>query len=34
MIKVVVQSIPAYLMSVFKLSVGMCKDMEATIQKF
>ena len=34
MIKVVVQSIPVYLMSVFKLSVGLCKDIEAMIQKF
>ena len=34
MIKVVVQSIPTYSMSVFKLLVGLCKDLEAMIQKF
>ena len=34
MIKVVVQSIPVYSMSVFKLPVGLCKDMEAMIRKF
>ena len=34
MIKAVVQSILAYSMSVFKLSVGLCKDLEATIRKF
>ena len=34
MIKVVVQSIPTYSMSVFKLPVGLCKDLEAMIRKF
>lgn len=34
MIKAVVQSIPAYSMSVFKLLVGLCKDIEAIIWKF
>ena len=34
MIKVVVQSIPTYSMSVFKLLVGLCKDLEAMIRKF
>ncbi|XP_030958481.1 uncharacterized protein LOC115980358 [Quercus lobata] len=34
MIKAVVQSIPVYSMSVFKLPVGLCKDIEAMIQKF
>ena len=34
MIKAVVQSIPVYSMSVFKLLVGLCKDIEAMIQKF
>ena len=34
MIKVVVQSIPTYSMSVFKLPVCLCKDTEAMIQKF
>ena len=34
MIKVVVQSIPTYSMSVFKLPVCLCKDIEAMIQKF
>ena len=34
MIKVVVQSIPAYSMGVFKLPVGLCKDIEAMIRKF
>ena len=34
MIKVVVQSIPTYSMSVFKLPVYLCKDIEAMIQKF
>ena len=33
-IKVVVQSIPTYSMSVFKLPVGLCKEIEAMIQKF
>ena len=31
MIKAVVQSIPTYSMSVFKLLVGLCKDIEAMI---
>ena len=31
MIKVVVQSIPMYSMSVFKLPVSLCKDIEAMI---
>ena len=34
MIKAVVQSILVYSMSVFKLPVGLCKDIEAMIQKF
>ena len=34
MIKAVVQSIPTYSMSVFKLLVGLCKDIEAMIRKF
>ena len=34
MIKAVVQSIPDYSMSVFKLLVGLRKDIEAMIQKF
>ena len=34
MIKAVVQSIPTYSMSVFKLLVGLCKDIEEMIQKF
>ena len=34
MIKVVVQSIPIYSMSVFKLLVGLCKAIEAMIKKF
>ena len=34
MIKAVVQFIPVYLMSVFKLSVSLCKDIEAMVQKF
>ena len=34
MIKVVVQSIPVYSMSVSKLPVGLCKDIEAMVQKF
>ena len=34
MIKAVVQSIPTYSMSVFKLSVSLCKGIEATIRKF
>ena len=34
MIKVVVQAIPTHSMSVFKLPVGLCKDIEAMIRKF
>ena len=34
MIKVVVQFIPTYSMSMFKLPVGLCKDIEAMIRKF
>ena len=34
MIKVVVQAIPTYFMSVFKLPVSLCKDIEAMIRKF
>ena len=34
MIKAVVQSIPTYSVSVFKLPIGLCKDIEAMIQKF
>ena len=34
MIKAVVQSIPVYSMNVFKLPVGLCKDIEAMIWKF
>ena len=34
MIKVVVQAIPMYSMSVFKLPIGQCKDIEAMIRKF
>ena len=34
MIKAVVQSIPTYSMSVFKLPMGLCKDIEAMICKF
>ena len=34
MIKAVVQSIPVYSMSVFKLLVGLFKDIEAIIRKF
>ena len=34
MIKVVIQSILAYSMSVFKMQVSLCKEIEATIQKF
>ena len=33
-IKAVVQSIPTYLISVFKILVGLRKDIEAMIQKF
>ena len=34
MIKVIIQSIPAYFMSVFKLSISLCKDIEMIIRKF
>ena len=34
MIKAVIQSIPMYSMSVFKLPVSLCKDIEAMIRKF
>ena len=34
MMKAMVQSIPTYSMSVFKLPVSLCKDIEAMIQKF
>ena len=34
MIKAVVQSIPTYSMSVFKLPIGLCKDIKAMIRKF
>ena len=34
MIKAVVQSISVYSMSIFKLPVGLCKDIEAMIRKF
>ena len=34
MIKAVVQSIPTYSMSVFKLPVCLCKDIEVMIRKF
>ena len=34
MIKVVIQSILAYFMSVFKLPTGLCKDIEAMIRRF
>ena len=34
MIKAVIQSIPTYSMSVFKLPVGLCKDIEAMVWKF
>ncbi|XP_050241121.1 uncharacterized protein LOC126690018 [Quercus robur] len=34
MIKAVVQSIPTYSMSVFKIPVGLCKDIEAMIRRF
>ena len=34
MIKAVVQSLPTSSMSVFKLPVGLCKDIEAIIRKF
>jgi len=34
MIKVVIQSIPTYSVSVFKLPTSLCKDIEAMIGKF
>ena len=34
MIKAMVQSIPTYSMSVFKIPVGLCKDIEAMIRRF
>ena len=34
MTKAVVQSIPTYSMSVFRLPIGLLKDIEAMIQKF
>lgn len=34
MIKVVVQSMPTYSMSVFKMPVSLCKDIEAMNYKF
>ena len=34
MIKVVVQFIPVYPVNVFKLPMGLCKDIEAMISKF
>ena len=34
MIKAVIQSIPTYSMSVFKLPISLCKDIEAMIHKF
>ena len=34
MIKAVVQSIPVYSMSVFKLPVSLCKDIEVMVRKF
>ena len=34
MIKAIIQSIPAYSMSVFKLPTSLCKDIEAMIRKF
>lgn len=33
MIKAVIQSIPAYFMSVFKLPTGLCKDIESMIRR-
>ena len=33
-IKAVVQSIPTYSVGVFKLPIGLCKDIEAMIRKF
>ena len=34
MIKVVVQFIPVYSVNVFKLLMGLCKNIEAMIRKF
>ena len=34
MIKAVIQSIPTYSMSVFKLPVSLCKEIETMIQQF
>lgn len=34
MIKAVIQSIPTYSMSVFRLPIGLFKDIEAMIRKF
>ena len=34
MIKVVIQSIPAYSMSVFKLPTSLCKEIEMMIRRF
>lgn len=34
MIKAIIQSIPTYSMSVFKLPIGLCKDIEAMIRRF
>ena len=34
MIKVVIQSILAYSISMFKLPIGLCKDIEAMIRRF
>ena len=34
MIKAVIQSIPTYSMSVFRLPLGLIKDIEAMIRKF
>lgn len=34
MVKAIIQSIPTYSMSVFKLPIGLCKYIEAMIRKF
>ena len=34
MIKAIIQSIPTYSMSVFKLPVSLCKEIETMIQQF